>query len=299
VLANIPMFAGLDRSRLKLLSFASERYSYDAGQTVFLQGDTGDKAYVIIEGAADVVLETMDGPKKLVTMERNDLFGELALLCDAPRTATIVAAQNLSLMSISKDVFVKLVAEDVDMSARLTRAVAERLERTTQDLSKASAVRDEVTNLPDARLFADRMRVTMARTKRFEEKSGIVWFDVGNNYDLGADLSEEDKNKLLREIADRIELCTRETDTAARVAPDKFAVIASPVDEERSPELLGQRIIDTLSEAIVIGDRNFVIKPDCEFLFRELDDTDPDGQLAHVQSDNGNRLDIKGSASGQ
>jgi hypothetical protein len=137
VLAGVPLFGGLDRSKLKLLSFASERHTYSAGENIFEQGDIGDKAYVIINGDADVIVETNDGPKKLVTMTQNDLFGELALLCDAPRTATIRASSELSLMSISKDVFFKLISEDINMSARVTRFLADRLVRTTKDLSEA------------------------------------------------------------------------------------------------------------------------------------------------------------------
>ena len=137
VLASIPMFAGMDRSKLKLLSFASDRYQYEPGEVVIKQGDVGDKAYVIIDGEADVMLETSEGQKKLVTMAKNDLFGELALLCEAPRTATIQASTALQVMSIEKDIFFSLIAEDPQMSARVTRSVAERLERTTRDLGDA------------------------------------------------------------------------------------------------------------------------------------------------------------------
>ena len=137
VLAAIPMFAGMDRSKLKLLSFASERYQYEPGEVVIKQGDLGDKAYVIVDGEAEVLLETSEGPKKLVTMKKNELFGELALLCEAPRTATIQAGTGLQVMSIEKDIFFTLIAEDPQMSARITRSVAERLERTTRDLGEA------------------------------------------------------------------------------------------------------------------------------------------------------------------
>jgi len=139
VLAAIPMFSSMDRSKLKLLSFASERYQYDPGQVVIKQGDVGDKAFVVLEGEAEVYLETPDGRNKLVTMKKNDLFGELALLCEAPRTATIEAGTQLELMSIEKDVFFTMIAEDPQTGANVTRAIAERLERTTRDLGAALA----------------------------------------------------------------------------------------------------------------------------------------------------------------
>ena len=70
-------------------------------------------------------------------MAKNDLFGELALLCEAPRTATIEAGSNLQVMSIDKDIFFTLMAEDPQMSIRVTRSEADRLERTTRDLGEA------------------------------------------------------------------------------------------------------------------------------------------------------------------
>src|SRR4029079_2871429 len=56
ILTRIPLFSGIDRSRLKLLAFTSELAAFEAGETVFRQGDAGDRAYVIIEGAAEVIL---------------------------------------------------------------------------------------------------------------------------------------------------------------------------------------------------------------------------------------------------
>ena len=296
VLASVPMFAGLDRSRLILLSFASERFSYEEGETVFLQGEIGDNAYVVLEGEADVILETLDGPKKLVTMAKNDLFGELALLCDAPRTATIKAGSDLTLMSISKDIFVKLVAEDVDMSARLTRSVADRLERTTRDLSDASTVRDVVTNLPDKRLFADRMRLTQAQNKRFDQNSALLWFDADKNFQINGALNDEDKNLFLREVADRVDACTRETDTAARVSDTMFAIIVSPLIEERSPILLAERIANKLAAPIQVNGHQLQSTGICEFRYVPLEEIEPDDQMSILQSEAGEVLTFSGSA---
>ncbi|MDP6426398.1 MAG: ABC transporter transmembrane domain-containing protein [Rhodospirillales bacterium] len=296
VLASIPMFASLDRSRLKLLSFASERFSFDTGDEVFHQGDIGDAAFVIIDGEADVVLETNGGPKTLVTMGRNDIFGELALLCDAPRTATIRAATDLSVMSISKDIFFKLISEDQNVSAQLTRSVADRLERTTRDLSDATTVRDVVTNLPDGRLFADRMRYIIARKKRFEDGAGLLLFNVEKNFGLDGLLSVEDHNSLFRTIADRIVACARDTDMAARVDNASFAIIVAPIPDDDSPKLLAQRITNSLVTPIEVGEHKVQCQADCEFIYRPLEEGDPEDQLADLISGGGQQLSLKGTA---
>jgi putative ABC transport system ATP-binding protein len=296
VLASVPLFAGLDRSKLKLLSFASERFTYNAGETVFRQGEVGDKAYVIIAGDADVILETLDGPKTLVTMSKNDLFGELALLCDAPRTATIDAATDLSLMSISKDVFFKLISEDVDMSARVTRSVADRLERTTRDLSEASTVRDVVTNLPDQRLFMDRLHLTIARNQRYEEFSALLWFDVQKNFQLNGSMVAEDRNLLLKAIADKVVDCMRETDIAARVSDLTFAIIVSPISEENGVDLLAKRISEALADPIEVNGKSYHIQKNWEMSVRSLTNADVSADLTALQSDDVNIQVLKGNA---
>ncbi len=296
VLASVPLFGGLDRSRLKLLSFASERYEYNAGEIVFEQGEVGDKAYVIVGGEADVILETLDGPKTLVTMKKNDLFGELALLCDAPRTATIKAASDLNVMSISKDVFFKLISEDVDMSARVTRSVADRLERTTRDLSDASTVRDTITNLPDRRLFTDRLNNIIARSDRYEELSALMWFDVEKNFDLNGAMPNDVSDRLLRQVADRVSSCMRETDIAARVEDMTIAFIVSPIAEVNAVELLADRIVKSMSEPIKIDNQSFQLTKNWEFHSRSLENINGDNDLPALQADNSNVNTIKGTA---
>jgi CRP/FNR family cyclic AMP-dependent transcriptional regulator len=62
LLRKIPMFAKMETSKLKLLAFASEMVSFEDGDIVFHSGDTADYAYVIMEGAVDIITETESGP---------------------------------------------------------------------------------------------------------------------------------------------------------------------------------------------------------------------------------------------
>ncbi|MDP7650433.1 MAG: ABC transporter transmembrane domain-containing protein [Rhodospirillales bacterium] len=90
-LGRIPLLAGLDRSQLKLLAFTSEAMTFGDGDMIIRQGDIGDSAYIITDGQAKVFI-TRDGDERYIrTMTDNDVFGELALICDMPRTATVQA----------------------------------------------------------------------------------------------------------------------------------------------------------------------------------------------------------------
>ncbi len=134
VLRNIPLFRNMDSAKLKLLAFTSERLTYRAGDNLFLQGDIGDSAYIIVEGEADVIIETPAGPLTVATVKQNDFVGEIAILCDVPRTATVTAKDTLVTLRISKDVFFQLITQFPQMSVELLRELAGRLERTNRQL---------------------------------------------------------------------------------------------------------------------------------------------------------------------
>ena len=138
-LRNIPLFAKIDASKLKLLAFTSERVNYDPGKDLFKQGDPGDAAYIILDGEADIIVNTPGGELVVASMKKNDFVGDIAILCDVPRTATVRATKPLSTLVITKDLFFQLVTEFPDMSVEIMRELAQRLHKTTQDLLAARA----------------------------------------------------------------------------------------------------------------------------------------------------------------
>ena len=139
LLRNIPLFAKLEPSKLKLLAFTAERITYEADQVLFRQGDVGDAAYIIVDGSAKVLVDTDQGEIEVATLTRNDFVGEIAILCDVPRTATVQATAQTVTLRINKDLFFRLVAEFPEMSVEIMRELASRLERTTQQLREALA----------------------------------------------------------------------------------------------------------------------------------------------------------------
>jgi CRP/FNR family transcriptional regulator, cyclic AMP receptor protein len=139
VLRNVPLFAMVDPAQLKLPAFTSERLEYLSGDELFHQGDYGDAAYIILEGEADVLVDTPSGAVKVATLGKNDIIGEIAVLCDVPRTATVVAHGNLEILRLSKDGFFHLVTQFPQVGIEVMNALAAKLHRTTQALTAARA----------------------------------------------------------------------------------------------------------------------------------------------------------------
>ncbi len=136
ILRRIPLFANVEAAKLKLMCFASERITYKSGQSLFEQGDVGDAAFIIIEGTADVIV-THDAPLVVAQVGKDDIVGEIAILVDIPRTATVTATSDLTTLKITKDLFFRMITDFPEMGVEIMRVLAQRLEQTTAQLFKA------------------------------------------------------------------------------------------------------------------------------------------------------------------
>jgi CRP-like cAMP-binding protein len=137
LLRRVPFFADIEPSKLKLLTFMSERVGYDSGKTLFRQGDRADAAYLIIEGEAEIIVELPSGPMTIATLGPHEIVGEMAILCDVPRTATVRAKDRLVALRIAKDPFMRMVREFPNIAVSIMRELAHRLELTNNQLRSA------------------------------------------------------------------------------------------------------------------------------------------------------------------
>lgn len=124
----------------RVVSFATAR-QVAANEVVFREGEPGDKFYLVIDGAV-VVSQRNTG---LTTIERGGHFGELALITDAVRSATVHATRPTTLLAIERDAFVYLVRQDHALAVKLLwsllRHMAERVKDLSAQLSWTSAAR--------------------------------------------------------------------------------------------------------------------------------------------------------------
>jgi CRP-like cAMP-binding protein len=139
LLRRVPLFADVPLAKLKLLAFTSDRIKYGAGQVMFNQGDQGDAAYVLLSGTADVLLDSPAGQITVNSVGPNDIVGEIAILCDVVRTATIKTTTPVEALRIRKDYFLKLLIEFPEMTVEIMRVLADRLYHTTAALTEAQS----------------------------------------------------------------------------------------------------------------------------------------------------------------
>ncbi|MEO1159124.1 MAG: cyclic nucleotide-binding domain-containing protein, partial [Pseudomonadota bacterium] len=121
------------------LAFTSQHLTFMEGDMLFKQHDSGDAAYVVLCGKAEIIVKINGSDVVVATLGENDIIGEIAILCDVPRTASVRAATKLETLCIEKEQLLKLLKEFPAMAIDLMKVLAERLAVTTADLSAARA----------------------------------------------------------------------------------------------------------------------------------------------------------------
>jgi CRP-like cAMP-binding protein len=133
-LRQVSMFRDIDPARLKLLAFTSDRLSYDKGDVLFRQNEVSDSTYVIVEGKVDVWIAAARDRIKVAELGAGEIVGEMGVLCDKPRSATIEAASHVVALKIGREVFFDMLGQFPQMSVAVMRDLARRLDATNAKL---------------------------------------------------------------------------------------------------------------------------------------------------------------------
>lgn len=131
ILKNVPLFNGLTDRQLKLVakSFVSRKFSN--GEEMVKQGEGGQGIFIITSGQAEAIRERANGDKVSVkTFDSTDFFGELALLSEGTRTASVVARSDVDCLVLARWDFIPLLKEDADMAVSLAQELAKRFRNT-------------------------------------------------------------------------------------------------------------------------------------------------------------------------
>jgi CRP-like cAMP-binding protein len=123
VLAGVPLFAGLSKKDLARIASIADELDFKAGKELIREGGAGREFFILLEGSAEVTR----GGKKLATRTAGDFFGEVALVCDRPRVATVTTLEPTVALVVTERNFRRLIKERPEIALKVLQAVGERL----------------------------------------------------------------------------------------------------------------------------------------------------------------------------
>src|SRR6266704_2941979 len=135
LLRNVPLFSALPEQQLALLTSVVSRKSFPRGATIIAKDDITESLYVVISGRLKVMMSDEEGREVILAiLGPNEFFGEMGLLDDSPRSASVVALEACEMLSLSKRDFKKCLAENFEMTMTVMRGLVKRLREADQKI---------------------------------------------------------------------------------------------------------------------------------------------------------------------
>jgi CRP-like cAMP-binding protein len=142
VLADVPLFAGLSDKERAALRGRMRLRRFSRGEVIFQRDDPGSQLYIVETGSVKIALSSAEGKEMILALlNRGDIFGEMTLIDDAPRSADAVALEPCSMLLLEREHFVHFLREQPGASLTLMAALSRRL-RATDDLVQDAAFFD-------------------------------------------------------------------------------------------------------------------------------------------------------------
>jgi CRP-like cAMP-binding protein len=123
LIQQVPLFSGLDKRELQGLASSMKERTFDEGDVVSAEGQAGVGFFIIDEGEATVSVQG----EELKTLKHGDYFGEVALIDDGARTATVTAKTALKCYGITSWEFKPLVEQNADLAWQMLQMMAKML----------------------------------------------------------------------------------------------------------------------------------------------------------------------------
>jgi CRP-like cAMP-binding protein len=126
-LASVPLFAGISADSMSHLADVAGEQKFAAGQFIVRQGQVGSGLYVVVDGAVNVIRGAGD---VLTTLNAGDFFGELSVIDQQPRNASVQAAEETTVLAVASWDLLSLLEQDPALALNLIKGLAARVRAT-------------------------------------------------------------------------------------------------------------------------------------------------------------------------
>jgi len=128
LLRNVPLFSMLPEVQLQLLTQVLSRKAYPKNSTIIAAGDPTDAMYIVVSGRLKVIMSDKEGQEVILAiLSQGEFFGEMGLIAQAPRSATVTTIEPCELLTITRTDFTKCLQGNFDLTMNVIRGLVKRL----------------------------------------------------------------------------------------------------------------------------------------------------------------------------
>jgi diguanylate cyclase (GGDEF)-like protein len=305
MLGTAPIFRDLPPEEIDALANRASEHFFAPGQAVIEEGDPSDRLFVVLSGRVRVLEAThdpLDTTLVLGELSPGEVFGEVGILTDKPRSATVVAVEPTHCIGIPEAEFSLVLDRAPQLALGLSRVLADRIYDTDRRLARYAP--DPLTALPSRLAFHDHYARVAAQARRRETGVLLTVLDILNLKTINDQFGYAVGDEVIRTVARALIESARKSDLVARYGGDEFAVLLVDADTssvERIANRVRRKLADLspraglpLTVECAIGAASSLVPPETAHELFRLADQDMQARkeaakLASTEPDGSNR----------
>lgn len=250
LIARVPLFHQLPGEDLERLAAATRRASFERGEIIVEIGDPGRSLFLVVEGTVQVLYPARSSDFELARLGPGEFFGEMALLNDKPRSATVRSVEAVEVLVLDKDDFRSIISDSPEVALHLLEALSVRIRNADEQISGLSdkAVRDPLTGLLNRRAFIERIGEELDRSRRYEEVFSLILLDLDHFKSINDAIGHDAGDEVLSWVGRLLTELTRAADVPFRMGGEEFAILC-PATSVEVAKAVAQRLVEVVDEA--------------------------------------------------
>ena len=250
-ISKLFLFSELDENEFKIVAGVLKIIQIKKGEVIFKEGDNGEDMFIHFSGVLSAYVTQSDGTqRRLFDVNTGDFFGEMSIISHEPRSATIGAAEDSTVIKLHEKDFYRIIEEYPIIGYKILRAISVVQNRWLNQTSKSfsdlirwgetarkRAITDEMTGIYNRRFLEESIK------ERFNNQSmklrimSLLMMDLDKIHGINERHGIKAGDSIIIAAADIIRACVRSGDIPARLSGDEFAILLPDTDKENAAKI--------------------------------------------------------------